>query len=102
MGRPDKVRMSAVSLLALFVAISAPGALRDGGTGQTNLGVSATVVRPIEITAPAGALGRPTIVIRNVMGVVVTAVGATAKEAGHNAILAKGDGAAIITITLTY
>lgn len=66
-----------------------------------SLEVTATVIRPVEISAAVGSDGA-VVTIRNTIGVEVLAVDVAADNSVPGTIILTGDGAAPMVITLVY
>jgi len=89
------------SLLALLALATASAGGVQAGSGDAQLGVTATVVRPVEIAEVEGSAERPVLVIRNAEAVLVEAAGGTVASSDEAATVTS-DGTALMAVTLTY
>ena len=69
---------------------------------SASLGVSATVIRPVEISSPSIRSDGALVTIRNTMDVEVLVVGARADTSDPDTAVLTADGAAPMVITLVY
>lgn len=74
----------------------------EQGGRQAQLGITATVVRPVEILAfPSGTEGAVAL-IRNAEAIEVVAEGGTARQLGGETTAVTSDGAGQVTVTLVF
>lgn len=88
--------------LAVLAATAPAQPLVQAGRHDTSLGVTATVVRPIEISIPSIRAEGAVVTVSNTVDVDVSAVGATVDQADPDTAIVTGDGARSMTITIIY
>ena len=76
--------------------------LAAAASSETSLGVTATVVRPVEIAVASTEAADGPIVLRNTAAVEVQASGASVTQADADTTLVTSDGTGAVTITLVY
>lgn len=89
----DQVAMMVNPLVALIAVAASP---------EAPLGVTATVVRPVEIAASFAPDGDRVIVLRNTAAVEVEATGASVARQDPDTTIVTSDGTAVTAITLIY
>ena len=85
-------------LLAATAAISSSP---DSGH-EAALGVTATVIRPVQVSAPAIDSHGAFVTIRNAAGIVVLTEGATVRQAEPETVTVIGDRSDPIAISIVY
>ena len=92
-----------MTLSAILTMLAATASFElPGEAASASLGVTATVIRPVEISSPSIRSDGAVVTLRNTIGVEVQATGATPDRSDPNATILTGDGAAAIAITLVY
>jgi hypothetical protein len=85
--------MTFTTLAALLAATASP---------ETSLGVTATVIRPVEIAAPTAEAKDGVILLRNTAAIEVEASGATVARPDADTVLVTSDGTGPVAITLIF
>lgn len=91
-----------MTLAAFPMVLAATAALEPVGETSTSLGVTATVVRGVQISSPTIRADRAVVTVRNATGVEVQVAGATADRVNPGMTNLTSDGGAPVVITLVY
>lgn len=86
----------------LFAAASPAETVPVSGSGEAPLGVTATVIRPVEISIQSISAKAAIVTLRYGGSVEVEAAGATVTRRDQDMILAASDGAGPVIITVIY
>ncbi len=90
-------------LCAIFTMLAATASFEPAREAPSaSLGVTATVVRPVEISPPSIDSGGAVVTIRNTLDVEVLVAGASADTSDPDTTILTGDGAGPVVITLVY
>lgn len=87
---------------AILIILAAAIASEPPLEASAALGVTATVIRPVEISSPSVRSERALVTIRNVVGVEVLATGARIDTSDPGTAILTGEGAEPMDITLVY
>lgn len=88
--------------LALIGCATSTQAIADAGSQDAQLSVTATVIRPVQISTVSSNFEDRVIAIRNVAAVEVVAVGGTVNETEQDRTIVTSDGSSQLTLTLIY
>ena len=94
--------MIVTSIFALVAATTSLETVPQEGHQEASLGVTANVVRPVEITGPLTDAADPVIVVRNTAAVEVRATGASVTRADPDTTVVTSDGTGVVAITLIF
>ncbi|HEU5285834.1 MAG TPA: hypothetical protein VFU20_04900 [Sphingomicrobium sp.] len=85
-----------------FLTLIAATAIAQASGSEAALSVTATVVRPVQISAPAVDSQGSVVTIRNTAGIEVRAEGATVRRIGPETVTVTGDGTGSMAIIIVY
>lgn len=94
--------MFLIGLLALAAQTTVTGNHPSTQRSDAAFGVTATVVRPVQISMPKMTAEGPVIVLNNASAIDVRLTGARLTQPDEETIVIKGDGSPSIGLTIIY
>lgn len=89
-------------MLANLLTLIAATAGAEPSGGEAALAVTATVIRPVQVSAPAVDSNGSVVTIRNTAGIAVLAEGAALRQSELETVTVTGGRAGAVTITIVY
>lgn len=86
----------------LLAAISSVGTFAEAGSSETSLSVSATVVRPVDISSPVINAEGAVVIVKNAATVEMQVVGGTVTQLDQDTSIITGDRSGSMAITIVY